>query len=93
MAAGLPDDELEAQFAINVRLLEQLAGQLVSTVIAAHADHLEDEAIQSQIQRWQVDPFLSNLISTYRRDSKANPINSSWINLAYQSRSGQEIAR
>jgi hypothetical protein len=61
MAAGLSPSELEAQFASNVRLFERLAGLMVSTVIEAHADHLENEAILRQIQRWQTDPFLAEL--------------------------------
>ena len=60
MAAGLTDAELEAQFATNARLLEQLAGQLVSTVIEACTDQSKQEATRNQIQRWMkryaIDP-------------------------------------
>jgi 2-polyprenyl-6-methoxyphenol hydroxylase-like FAD-dependent oxidoreductase len=92
MAAGLPDAELEVQFATNVRLLEQLAGQLVSTVIEELADRSEDEAIQSQIQRWQREPFLTELIALYQEEDKVNPIDSSWIMLGHQRRERQEVA-
>jgi hypothetical protein len=93
MAAGLSPSELEAQFASNVRLFERLAGLMVSTVIEAHADHLENEAILRQIQRWQTDPFLAELIALYRRESRTNPINSSWIAVGHRKRERQQAAR
>ena len=93
MAAGLSDPELEAQFATNVRLLEQLAGQLVSTVIEACVARSEQEAVISQIQQWQADPFLAELIAVYRHEDKVNPIESSWITLGHQSREKQEVVR
>ena len=89
MAAGLPDDELEAQFAINVRLLEQLAGQLVCVVIQMFADHPEHKA---QIQRWQTEPFLTELIALYQQEDQVNPIDSSWITLGRKPRERQEAA-
>ncbi|MEO7019918.1 MAG: tryptophan 7-halogenase [Ktedonobacteraceae bacterium] len=92
MAAGLPSDELDAQFAKNVRLLEQLVGQLVSTVIETLAGHFENEAIQSQIRQWQAEPLLTELIALYQEEQKVNPIDSSWITLGYQSRKKQEVA-
>lgn len=91
MAAGLPDAELEAQFARNARLLEQLAGQLVSTVIAELAERTEED-IQRQIQSWQSEPFLMELIALYQEDDKVNPIDSSWITLGHQRRERQEVA-
>ena len=81
MAAGLSDPELEAQFAKNVRLLEQLAGQLVSVVIERVAQLPPSAAIQSQIQRWQDEPLIADLIAIYREQDKLNPIDSSWITL------------
>jgi 2-polyprenyl-6-methoxyphenol hydroxylase-like FAD-dependent oxidoreductase len=93
MAAGLSDAELEAQFTTNARLLEQLAGQLVSIVIAELADHTEDEVIQAQIRRWQTEPFLMELIALYQEDDAVNPIDSRWITLGHQRRERQEIGR
>jgi flavin-dependent dehydrogenase len=89
MAAELSDAELEAQFAKNVRLLEQLAGQLAIIVIDALADSLEDEAVRGQIERWQTDPFLAELIAIYQEEDVLNPIDSSWITLGLQR---QEVA-
>ncbi|MFL5655438.1 MAG: NAD(P)/FAD-dependent oxidoreductase [Ktedonobacteraceae bacterium] len=93
MTAGLPDTELEIQFAENICFIEQLAGQLVSTVIEAYADRLEDEIIQNQIQRWQADPFLAELVAINQQATETNPINSGWIALGHQPRKRQEVAR
>jgi len=93
MTAGLPDTELEIQFAENICFIEQLAGQLVSTVIEAYADRLEDEIIQNQIQRWQADPFLAELVAINQQATETNPINSGWITLGHQPRKRQEVAR
>jgi len=93
MAAGLADDELEAQFARNARLLEQLAGQLVSVVIAELAERSENEAVRDQIQRWQAEPFLAELVEIYRDEDKVNSIDSSWITLGHQSKDKQEATR
>ncbi len=82
MAAGLSPSAFEAQFAANVRLFEQLAGQLISTVIEAYASHPENKAAFSQIQRWQTEPLIAELIATYRRESRVNPTSSGWIMLA-----------
>jgi flavin-dependent dehydrogenase len=93
MVAALPDPELEVQFAANICFIEQLAGQLVSIVLEAYADRLEDEIIQNQIQRWQADPFLAELVAIYQQETKTNPINSGWITLGHQPRKRQEVAR
>ncbi len=91
LTAQLPDGELEAQLSANLRFVEELAGQLVSTVIAAYASS-ENEIIQSQLQRWQTDPFLSELVDIYRQEEK--PINGGWITLGgRQSRARQEATR
>jgi flavin-dependent dehydrogenase len=93
MAANLSPAELDAQFAANVRFFERLAGQMVSTVIEAYADHLDQEATLNQIRKWQTEPFIANLIALYRRESRTNQINSSWIAVGYQKRERQEVAR
>ena len=90
MAAGLPDDELERQFARNVRLLEQVAGQLVSTVI----DRLEpggDDTVLGQIARWRDDPLLAELVEVHRQDERAHPIDSGWITLGRRSPDKEEV--
>jgi hypothetical protein len=93
MAAELPDEQLEIQFALNVRLLEHLAGQLVTTVIESLAGYSENEAVISQIQSWQAEPFLVELIAIYQEEEKVNPIDSSWITLGQQRQKREEVAR
>ncbi|GAB3432922.1 lycopene cyclase family protein [Flindersiella endophytica] len=83
MAAGLPDDELEEQFVKNVALLEQVAGQLVATVIE-QLKAAPDRSAEEQIERWLADPLLTELRSRYQELNQANPIDSSWVTLGYQ---------
>jgi flavin-dependent dehydrogenase len=91
MAAGLTDAELEVQFAANACFLERLAGQIVSTVMEAYADQVENEAVQSQLQLWQSEPFLAGLVSLYQQEDPSDLIDSDWITLARRSQSEQEI--
>ncbi len=91
MAAGLPDAELEAQFAKNTRLLEQLAGQLVSVVIDTLAERTNEDAVARQIKSWQQEPFLAEVVEIYKEENKTNPIDSKWVILGYQQPEKQEI--
>jgi len=81
MAAGLPDDELEEQFAANVVLLEQIAGQLVSTVIDRLARREDDGPAQAQIDKWRSDDLLQEVVARFREYDPINPIDSAWITL------------
>ena len=92
MAAGLPDAELEAQFAKNTRFLEQFAGQLVSVVIDTLAEGRGEDAVDRQIQRWQEEEFLRELVEIYREENVSNPIENRWVILGYQKPATQEIA-
>jgi flavin-dependent dehydrogenase len=84
MTTSLADAALEQQYQRNIRFLEQLAGQLVSVVLDHVAHTLPDPAAQRQIQAWQGDPFLANLLAIYQQDSQTNPLDSSWILLGHQ---------
>lgn len=79
MAAGLTPAEFDVRFADNVRLFEQLAGQLISTVIAAHVDDPEAHVAFEQIRRWQTEPLIAELIGTYRREAKHHPTSDGWM--------------
>lgn len=84
MAAGLADDELDEQFARNIAVLEQTAGQLVSTVI----DQLRaapELAAEEQIEAWLADPLLTELQDKYRQLGQDGPIASAWVTLGRQS--------
>lgn len=79
MAAGLSDDALVAQVVANMRLIEHISGQLVSTVIAECSARSGDAAIQRQVDCWKDDDALTELIDIYERESAANPIGGDWI--------------
>ena len=93
MTAGLSDADLEAQFAANVRFIEQISGQLVSTIIAECAAKPENEAIRRQVERWQDDAVLMNLVEVYEQDSREQPVSDYWITLKRPTRTRQETAR
>ncbi|HEY1351967.1 MAG TPA: tryptophan 7-halogenase [Ktedonobacteraceae bacterium] len=81
MTANLADEDLENQLAANVRLLEQLAGQMASVVMESVASARPDEAAQQQLQHWREDPFLAELIALHEQESREHPLNGGWITL------------
>jgi flavin-dependent dehydrogenase len=89
MTEELSDAALETQFAANVLFLQQLAGQLVSTVIETFADDQDNEVIQCQLQHWRGDEFLSNLVMLYQQTGQEHLTNRNWITLGRQK---QEVA-
>ncbi len=80
---GMADELSTAQFAerfsANTRLFEQLAGQLISTVIDTHGDRYSDDHAVAQIQAWQRDPLIGELVAAYRRDRHRNPTSDGWL--------------
>jgi len=91
MAAGLSDAELEVQFLKNVRLLEQLAGQLVTVVLDRVSEFPPAEQVTGQIQRWQTEPLLTELVEIFEQEDKLNHIDSRWITLGQASGERQEV--
>ncbi|OBI54046.1 NAD(P)/FAD-dependent oxidoreductase [Mycobacterium sp. E787] len=71
--------EFIARFDANVRLLNQLAGQLVETVVSEKSGRFAEDDVIRQAQAWQRDPFLRELRSVYRREQTTNPISQDWI--------------
>ncbi|MGK2867502.1 MAG: NAD(P)/FAD-dependent oxidoreductase [Mycobacterium sp.] len=74
-----PSPNFGAQFDANARLLHQIAGQLVETVLAAKAVVFEDDEVMRQVQTWQRDPLLRELRAIYRREQETGPISPDWI--------------
>ncbi len=74
-----PRSDFDAQFAANSRLLRQIAGQLVETVLAATSGTFDDDRVVRQVQEWQRDALLRELRNTYRREQAVNPISGDWI--------------
>lgn len=71
--------DFAAQFDANARLLRQLAGQLVDTVVADKSDRFSEDGVVRQVQAWQRDPLLRELRSIYRHEQTVNPISQGWI--------------
>jgi flavin-dependent dehydrogenase len=93
MAAGLDDDALEVQFARNVRLLEHLAGQLVTTVIRRLDARSDEDDVRSQIAAWRDDPLLAEVVETHRVEDVDHPITDGWITLGFPSAAVAEPVR
>lgn len=92
--AGMADEltaaEFETRFSENTRLFAQLAGQLVSTVIATYAERAYDDDVVARIQGWQRDPIIADLLATYRRERHRNPTSPGWIAMS-QPAAGQSV--
>lgn len=78
MAAGLSNEDLEKQFASNLALIEQLAGQL-GVVVMDKLSESRDEAVISQLERWRADALLAELVDKYRGGNFEKPIDGTWI--------------
>ena len=79
MTAGLTDAELEARFAANVRFIEQISGQLVSTVVAELAADPSNTVARRQVERWRADETLMHLVAIHEHDGREHPIDDDWI--------------
>ncbi|MFB1299546.1 NAD(P)/FAD-dependent oxidoreductase [Mycobacterium sp. pW049] len=66
-------------FEANARLLRQLAGQLVETIVAEKSAMFGDDDVMRQVQAWQRDPLLRDLRSAYRSAQTDNPLSDGWI--------------
>jgi 2-polyprenyl-6-methoxyphenol hydroxylase-like FAD-dependent oxidoreductase len=70
--------DFTAQFDANVRLMRQLAGQLIDTVLSEKCRIFADD-VTRQVQEWQRDSFLRELRSTYRHEQSISPVSQDWI--------------
>ena len=71
--------DFSGQFEANARLLRQLAGQLVETVLTEKSSMFDNDDVMRQVQAWQLDPLLRELRATYRTEQANNPISSDWM--------------
>lgn len=92
MAANLSPTEVDAQFDENVRFFERLFGQIASKVIQGYASQAENREALQQIQRWQTDSYVAELIARYRRESRMHPVNGSWIAIKQEMAERLEMA-
>ncbi|KUI22244.1 halogenase [Mycobacterium sp. GA-1285] len=77
-----PAPDFTDRFEANARLLRQLAGQLIETVLADKSMLFNDDAAVAQVQAWQRDPVLRELRSVYRHAQQDNPVSAGWIHTA-----------
>jgi hypothetical protein len=77
MMGTAPD--FTAQFDANVRLLHQVAGQLIDAVLTEKSRAFADDDVMGQAQAWQRDSFLRELRSIYRHEQTISPISHEWI--------------
>ncbi|MCV7322734.1 halogenase [Mycolicibacterium confluentis] len=74
-----PSPNFTEQFEANARLLRQLAGQLIETVLMDASVRFDDDAVVRQVQAWQRDPLLRELRAIHRDEHPTNPLSSDWI--------------
>jgi 2-polyprenyl-6-methoxyphenol hydroxylase-like FAD-dependent oxidoreductase len=67
------------QFDANVRLLRQVAGQLIETVLADKSSKFSEDDVIRQVQAWQRDSILRELRSVYRDEQTTSPISNDWL--------------
>jgi 2-polyprenyl-6-methoxyphenol hydroxylase-like FAD-dependent oxidoreductase len=77
MMGKAPD--FTTQFDTNIRLLRQLAGQLIETILTEKCRSFSEDDIMRQVQAWQRDSLLRELRSTYRHEQSINPLSQDWI--------------
>jgi flavin-dependent dehydrogenase len=70
--------DFSTQFDANVRLLRQLAGQLIETILGDKCREFSDDVVR-QVQEWQRDTFLRELRSDYRQRHDDDPLSEAWI--------------
>jgi 2-polyprenyl-6-methoxyphenol hydroxylase-like FAD-dependent oxidoreductase len=71
--------DFAAQFDANVRMLHQLAGQLIETVLTEKCGAFSEDDVMRQVQDWQRDGLLRELRSIYRHEQTVNPLSPQWI--------------
>ena len=71
--------DFAAQFDANVRMLRQLAGQLIETILTDKCREFSHDDVMQQVQAWQRDSFLRELRSTYRQEQDGDPLSQEWI--------------
>lgn len=73
-----PSPQFADQFDANARLLRQLAGQLVESILTRKSSVFDDDAVR-QVQAWQQDSLLRELRAVYRREQPTHPVSDGWI--------------
>jgi hypothetical protein len=66
-------------FDANARLLRQVAGQLVESVVEDRSSSFSEDDVMRQVQAWQRDPILRDLRAIYRQDQPTKPLSGKWL--------------
>jgi flavin-dependent dehydrogenase len=80
------DEEFEARFADNVRLVERISGQLIKTILDEGSTAEDNEPMRAQAERWRADGDLMRLVEIYEQDRAAGIDVDDWIPAAQLAR-------
>ncbi|MEU8279777.1 tryptophan 7-halogenase [Microbispora bryophytorum] len=86
LVAELNDEEFDARFAENVRLVERISGQLIKTILDEGSAEEDDEPTRAQIERWRADGELMRLVEIYEQDRAAGIVDDDWVPAAQPAR-------
>lgn len=78
LVAQLTDEEFDATFAENVRLVERIYGRLIKAVLDEGALPDADEPMRTQVERWRRDSELMRLVGIYEQDRAAGIVDADW---------------
>ncbi|MBP2708516.1 tryptophan 7-halogenase [Microbispora sp. RL4-1S] len=79
LVAEMNDEEFDARFADNVRLVERISGQLIKTIVDEGAAEEDDEPMRAQVERWRGDGELMRLVEIYEEDRAAGIVDDDWV--------------
>jgi flavin-dependent dehydrogenase len=86
LVAELNEEEFEAQFAENVRLVERISGQLIKTILDEGSAEEDNEPMRAQVERWRNDTELMRLVEVYEQDRSAGIVDDQWVAAARAAR-------
>ncbi|MCQ4041017.1 tryptophan 7-halogenase [Streptantibioticus rubrisoli] len=79
LVAEMNDEEFEAQFEENVRLVERISGQLIKRILDEGDAEEGNEPMRAQVERWRGDDELMRFVEVYEKDRAAGILDDDWI--------------
>jgi flavin-dependent dehydrogenase len=79
LVAEMNDEEFEAQFEQNVRLVERISGQLIKRILDEGGAEEDNEPMRAQVERWCADGELMRFVEIYEKDRAAGIVDDDWI--------------
>ncbi len=86
LVAQMDDEEFEARFEENVRLVERISGQLIKTILDEASADEGNEPMRAQAERWRADGELTRFVEIYEEDRAAGIVDDDWIPAAQLAR-------